>query len=448
MTTIYALSSGGGKSGIAVIRLSGPDACTMAQSITRDKIFSLTPRKAHLRKIYDTDGNLIDQALLLYFPSPNSFTGEDVVEVHVHGSVAVIKALLAAFSEFTGAQIAPPGAFTRRAFENGKMSLLAVEALADLIQAETQSQHKQALCQMEGKMGVLYQDWQHALLTSLAYAEALIDFSEDEHFEHIAELVATIRSSLEATYASLSRHLVGPPVGERIRQGFSVAIVGAPNVGKSSLLNKLVNRPAAIVSPLAGTTRDVLDIPLDIGGWAVTLHDTAGMHQATTNCVEEEGMARALTCARQADVRLFVVSVDCPLLPKAYHPLAREHDIFIMNKLDLSPNLPIKAPYMGCSLQENLGLDTLSKALEESIQTLVDSSSFEFPVVTRARHRQHLDACAQHIQEALAKLGQESKLEFAAQDIRLAIQEISHILGTLDVERVLDEIFAQFCIGK
>jgi len=433
--TIYALSTAAGRAGIAVLRLSGPHACDAVLALTG--VAPGPPREARLRRFRDPQTQApLDRGLVLFFEGPASFTGEDVCELHIHGGRAVVAAMLRALSVLPGLRAAQPGEFTRRAFENGRLDLTEVEGLADLIDAETEAQRIQALRQMEGALGRLYEGWRARLIKALAYAEAEIDFPDEEV---PGGLTRKLLPEIEALAAEIAAHLDDGRKGERLRDGIEVAIVGPPNAGKSSLLNRLAGREAAIVSEEAGTTRDVLEIRLDLGGVPVTLADTAGLREAA-GAIEQEGVRRALARAEAADLRLVITAPGAG----GDFSLAREGDIRVLNKLDLGGDVPPGA--LGVSALTGQGLDLLEATLRERVGAAYETQ--EHPLITRARHREGLGECAASLARAAEALKAERPAELAAEDLRLAARALGRITGRVDVEDLLDVIFRDFCIGK
>ncbi|MEX1154071.1 tRNA uridine-5-carboxymethylaminomethyl(34) synthesis GTPase MnmE [Parvibaculum sp.] len=430
METIYALSTAPGRAGVAVLRISGAGAGAALEALTGARL--PPPRMAVLRRFIDpeTQGPL-DRGLALFFPAPASFTGENVVELHLHGGRAVVAGVLGALARLPDLRAAAPGEFTRRAFENGKLDLTEVEGLADLIDAETEAQRAQALRQMEGALGKLYEGWRARLVRLLAHAEAEIDFPDEEV---PGDLIAKLGPGIAALGDEIAAHLDDGRRGERLRDGVEVAIIGPPNVGKSSLLNRLARREAAIVSEEAGTTRDVLEVRLDIGGVPVTLADTAGLREAA-GAIEREGVRRALERAERADLRLVVAAPDA-----GGFDLAREGDIRLLNKIDLGAEVP--AGIIGVSAMTGAGLDALEAALSERVGLAYGAS--EHPLITRARHREGLTECA----SALARAGEGGDADLVAEDLRLAARALGRLTGRVDVEELLDVIFRDFCIGK
>ncbi|HAC58300.1 MAG TPA: tRNA uridine-5-carboxymethylaminomethyl(34) synthesis GTPase MnmE [Rhodobiaceae bacterium] len=435
MNTIYALSTAPGRAGVAVIRISGEGAREAVTALTGEA--PGRPREAKLRRFRDPEsGAPLDLGLLLFFEAPASFTGEDVAELHIHGGRAVVAAMLRALGHMHFLRAAEPGEFTRRAFEHGKLDLTAVEGLADLIDAETEAQRVQALRQMEGALGKLYESWRARLVKALAYAEAEIDFPDEEV---PGDLLAKLGPEIHALASEIAAHLDDGRKGERLRDGVEVAIVGPPNAGKSSLLNRLAGREAAIVSEEAGTTRDVLEVRLDIAGVPVTLADTAGLREAA-NAIEREGVRRALARAEAADLRLVLVAPGAG----GDFSLAREGDIRVVNKLDLDAEVPEGA--IGISALTGQGLDALEAALREKIGAAYEAQ--EHPLITRARHREGLSDCAASLARAGEALEAGRDAELVAEDLRLAARALGRITGRVDVEDLLDVIFRDFCIGK
>ncbi len=424
MDTIFALASAPGKAGVAVIRISGPQAVDAGTRLAR----SLPPpRGSALRMLRDGAG-VLDQALVLHFAEKASFTGEAVVELHLHGSVAVTRAVLRALGQIPGLRMADPGEFTRRALENGRLDLAQVEGLADLIDAETESQRKQALRVLSGEIGVLTDRWRRDLIRAAALIEATIDFAEEDV---PVDVTPEVTALLSGVLADLHRQIAGASAAERVRSGFEVAIVGAPNVGKSTLLNALAGREAAITSEIAGTTRDVIEVRMDIGGLAVTLLDTAGLRD-TDDPVERIGVARARDRAAQADLRVFLIEGDS--LPDLT-PLP--DDIVLRAKGDLRPDKT--GTISGISGE---GVDLLLASLRERLL----QRSANAGVATRERHLQALTRASQALQDVMAQL--RSNPDLAADDIRSATRALDQLVGRVDVEDLLDHIFASFCIGK
>lgn len=434
--TIFALASAPGRAGVAVLRISGPNARLALTKFCQTSIFA--PRIATLSKITDATGTLIDRALVLYFAAPDSFTGEDVVEFHLHGGRAIIKAVINALQSLSNFRLAEPGEFTRRAFENGKMDLTEAEAIADLVDAETEAQRRQAVRQMEGELGRLYNQWGEQLKRILAHFEADIDFADEDLPADIATQHAM---NIQKLLTEVTTHLDDAHRGERLRTGFTVAILGPPNAGKSSLLNALVQREAAIVSPTPGTTRDVIEVQLDLGGYPVTLADTAGL-RASMDEIESEGIRRAHHRAEQADLKLLVFDgAAWPVMDEATCALIDENSIVVMNKIDLLAAV-VPPSLIPISATTGAGLKELTTQLVEAIDLRFANTGQ--PCLTRARHRAALEETKQHLQRSLTA----SEAALRAEDVRLAMRALGRITGKVDVEDLLDVIFREFCIGK
>lgn len=444
--TIYALSSASGKAGVCVVRVSGPGAFASLKKLY-PAAKDILPRNAVFAALTDPrNHSLIDRAVVIPFKGPASFTGEDVVEYHLHGSPAVLEALLSALSSFDNHRPADHGEYTRRAFENGKLDLTEAEAVADLINAETQAQREQALSQMGGALSKLYEGWRERLIRAMAYIEAVIDFPDEDIPD---SQVKTMAPEIEKLIAEISRHLNDNRRGERLRDGIHVAIIGAPNAGKSSLLNLLAKRDVAIVSPMAGTTRDIIEAHLDLGGYPVILADTAGLRpdQITNDgghgSIESEGIRRALDRAESADLRLLVF--DGTQTPDEHTmKLAGEKSVLVFNKMDASGfKMPSGPDVIGISAQSGKNIDGLLALLTDKIKTLY-AVSRETPSLTRTRHRAALEDCVQNLKTSLTA----DLPELMAEDIRMAARGLGRITGRVDVEDLLDVIFRDFCIGK
>ncbi|BAI70649.1 tRNA modification GTPase [Azospirillum sp. B510] len=440
-TTIYALATAPGRSGVAVVRISGPEAGSALAALTGRPL--PLPRRAVLATLRDPrDGDALDDALVLRFTAPASFTGEDVVELHLHGGRAVVTGVVEALATLPGLRLAEPGEFTRRAFENGKLDLTEAEAVADLIDAETTAQRRQALRQMEGALGRLYDGWRERLTRALAHIEADIDFAEEDLPGGVAEAVRPVLAGLAGEIAA---HLDDGGRGERLREGLHIAIVGAPNAGKSSLLNALARRDAAIVSARAGTTRDIIEVHLDLGGYPVVLADTAGLREAAADEVEEEGIRRARDRAARADVKIAVFdATTLPDLDPATLDLIDGDTVVVFNKTDLAAAGDLRPDLSPILLSAHTGAGL--KRLEETLRAFsADRLAIgSAPSLTRARHRAALTECRESLSRALdAPLP-----ELAAEDVRLASRALGRITGRVDVEDLLDVIFRDFCIGK
>lgn len=457
--TIFALSSAPGRAGVAVIRVSGSKSIHVFNALINKENFSY-PQNRTLQTLYDpASHDPLDQALILLFHAPNSFTGEDVVEFHCHGSPAVVEGVLSALGRIDGLRPAQPGEFTRRAFENGRLDLTAAEAVADLIDAETQAQRQQALDQMGGSLARLYDGWREELVRALAYVEAIIDFPDEEIPD---SETAKAHPAIQKLCAEIAAHLNDNRRGERLREGIQVAVIGAPNAGKSSLVNALSRREVAIVSPMAGTTRDIIETHLNIGGYPVILADTAGLRpdQITEDnahgSIESEGIRRALKKAEDADIRLLVFDGASAQIDPHSAALIDEKSIVIINKTDCHPEGAQRLKDLMRSFSEaqhdkavllsvttGQGMDQLLTALTQKIETLMTQSR-ETPSLTRARHRHALEDCLSHLQSALSA----KQPELMAEDLRLGARALGRLTGRVDVEDLLDVIFRDFCIGK
>ena len=434
--TIVALASGAVPAAIAVIRISGPETRRVLEAFCGGVP---DPRHASLRDIGPPRLPAIDRGLAIWFPGPASFTGEDMAELHTHGSRAVVSAVIEAVLSLPGTRLAEPGEFARRAFENGKLDLTQVEGLADLISAETEAQRRQALAQAEGSLRTLYEGWRIELLGAQALVEAGLDFADE------GDVAADIAVKADAVVApllvSISHHLADRR-GERLRGGVHIVIAGPPNVGKSSLLNALAKRDVAIVSEEAGTTRDVLEVHLDLGGLPVTLTDTAGLREAESK-VEAEGVRRALARTEQADVVLWLVDATAPIweLPAA---LETRTAIRVLNKIDLERGFTPHRDCLQISARTGQGLDRLVEALEEQAAHVAETG-LASPLMTRARHRAELEGA----RVALQRFGQPTlSPELKAEELRIAARHLGRLTGRIDVEEVLGAIFGEFCIGK
>ncbi|MEI4485393.1 tRNA uridine-5-carboxymethylaminomethyl(34) synthesis GTPase MnmE [Frigidibacter sp. MR17.14] len=424
MDTIYALASARGRAGVAVLRISGPAAFAAVKHLAGAVP---EPRRSSLRTLRDGDV-VLDQALVLTFARGASFTGEDSAELHLHGSIATVNAVLASLSRIPGLRLAEPGEFTRRALENGCLDLAQVEGLADLIEAETESQRRQALRVLSGAIGVRAEAWRSQLIRAAALIEATIDFADEDV---PVDVTPEVLALLDALQAELAREAAGASMSERIRDGFEVAIVGLPNAGKSTLLNALAGREAAITSEVAGTTRDVIEVRMDLDGLAVTLLDTAGLRE-TEDRVEAIGVQRALDRAAAADLRIFLRSDDG--LPMGLDPV--DQDIVIRGKADAGGGVSGKT---GAGVPELVAQVTAVLAARASGAALV----------TRERHRLAILTAIEAIESArIAVRGGATRAELAAEDLRRAIRALDSLVGRVDVEHLLGEIFTSFCIGK
>ncbi|WP_300542659.1 tRNA uridine-5-carboxymethylaminomethyl(34) synthesis GTPase MnmE [Maricaulis sp.] len=436
-TTIYALSTPPGRSGVAVVRLSGEGAGGMLDALAG--LPRAQARRAALRTIRAADASMIDRALVLWFPAPASFTGEDCAEFHVHGGPAVIEAILAALDE-AGAVPAEPGEFTRRAFENDKLDLTEAEGLADLIEAETEGQRRQALAQMSGSLRELYDGWRGDLISAMASIEGEIDFPDEEDVPDALSHVAY--APLSRLITSMQAHLDDGRRGERVRTGFSIALIGAPNAGKSSLLNKLARREAAIVTDIPGTTRDVVEVRVIMAGFPVIISDTAGLREAV-DAIEAEGVRRALDRADNADLRIGVVDARSEKDLLDLQGRLKDDDLLVLNKLDLAPDRNADGAYR-LSAKSGQGVDALEARIESIVRDRL--SAQELPALSRARHRRAVESALASLERCRERLADAPEL--AGEDARLAVRALESLTGRVDVEDILDRVFSQFCIGK
>ena len=489
--TIFALSSGPlSKTGVAVIRISGPASRYCLESLITKNVSLHKPkfpeaRRASLRKLYDpATKDVLDHALVLWFPGPKSFTGDDIVELHCHGGRAVILGVFSALEHLDesadGGSIRPAerGEFTRRAFDSGRMDLTEVEGLADLLAADTSEQRKQALRQMDGYLRIYFEGWRQELLGCLAHTEAVIDFGDDDREDDVSDATMyALLPRVQSLKDELIVHLRDGRRGELVRDGVRIALAGPPNAGKSSLINALARRPAAIVSPIAGTTRDVVEVRMDLGGIPCIISDTAGLRSDSSDTIEQEGMRRAREAFKMAQLKVFVgdasdntsvreaetmlqsllkeiedeeVDDDVEESKRSYRVLT------VLNKADLLPEKSVdvsSSSYFGSSSYSvscttGAGITEFETALSDSIRSLLEhggGESGEGTLITRQRHRTHLKQCVEHLDNFLiARL----PMDAAAEELRLAMQELGRVTGRVDVEELLDIIFRDFCIGK
>jgi tRNA modification GTPase len=441
---IYALSSGPGISGIAVIRISGDKTSEILEKLTGKE--TPKPRVATLRKINKINtSELIDEGIILWFPGPESYTGEDMAEIQVHGSKAVIDALHATISEIKNCRLAEPGEFTKLAFQNGKINLLKAESIADLISSETEIQRQQAIKIMNGKSADQFNYLREKLLKILSHVEAKIDFP-DEDLPN--DILKEIKKSSDEVLINIEKILDDQKVGERIREGFKIAILGPTNAGKSSLLNHLSNRDVAIVSEIAGTTRDVIETHLNIDGYPVIVSDTAGIRDSK-NEIEKKGIKLSLNRAEEADLKLVVVDAKNLDFTDVLKGLLDQNAILVINKSDLlkgdiDPEIK-KLNHVLISIKENLNIDELILKIKNNLKNKFITS--DDILITRERHRQHLEQCLEHLKN-FNKKNEVEDFDKAAEDLRLATRHLGMIVGKVDVEEILGSIFNDFCIGK
>ena len=442
--TIYALSSGPGISGVSIIRVSGANTAKVIKTLTGKEIPS--PRRATLRKINNINtSELIDEGIIIWFPGPQSYTGEDMAEFHVHGSKAVVLAVQEAISNIENCRLAEPGEFTKLAFQNGKINLLKAESIADLISAETEIQRKQAIKIMNGNSSEKFNQLRVKLLKILSFVEAKIDFPDEDLPE---DNLDKIKKDSLAVLNEINKILDDQKVGEIIREGFKIAIVGPTNAGKSSLLNNLSNREVAIVSEIAGTTRDVVETHLNIDGYPVIISDTAGIRDSKDE-IEKKGIKLSLNKAEKADLKLVVVDAKNPNLSGFLNDLLKKDAILVVNKSDLIKRALDKEiskfNHVLISLKDNLNIDNLIEKIKEQLKNKFISE--EDILITRERHRQHLVQCIDHLKNFLEK-NNKKDFDKAAEDLRLATRHLGMIVGKVDVEEILGSIFNDFCIGK
>ena len=442
--TIYALSSGPGLSGVAVIRVSGPETKKVLKNITFLPLPE--PKFASLRKFKDPETkDLIDEGILLWFPGPQSYTGEDMAELHVHGSKAVIDAIHKSISKIDGCRLADPGEFTKIAFQNGKINLLKAESIADLIASETEIQRQQALKIMFGKSSDKFNSLRDRLLKILSKVEAKIDFPEDDL---PGDVLNNIHSETKFIREEIEKILNDQKVGEIIREGFKIAIVGPTNVGKSSLLNYLSRREVAIVSEIAGTTRDVIEVHLNLDGYPIVLSDTAGIRESEDE-IEKKGIKLALNRAEKADLSIILIEPKTVDFTHFLDDILSNKAILVINKMDLGLDQiakELKKYNPICiSIKEEKNLDQLVSAIKKKLKNKFNLSGDIF--ITRERHRAELENCVEHLISFENKNSVED-FDKAAEDLRLATRHLGTIVGKVDVEEILGSIFNDFCIGK
>ncbi len=427
--TIFALASGRGKAGVAVLRISGPRSYQAIEALAGDVP---APRRASLRVLTGADGRPLDEALVLVFEKGRSFTGEESAELHLHGSTAVIGRVLGELADMDGLRLAEPGEFTRRALENERLDLAQIEGLADLIDAETEAQHRQALRVLSGDLGRRAEAWRSNLIRAAALVEATIDFADEDVPVDVGPEVTEL---VDGVVSELRREADGAQVAERIRDGFEVAIVGRPNAGKSTLLNALAGRDAAITSEIAGTTRDVIEVRMDLRGLPVTFLDTAGLRD-TQDAVEALGVARARDRALAADLRVFLLEEpgERPGLDAA------PGDVFVLGKSDLRTT-----EAFAISGKTGAGIAELIATISDTLSERAQGAG----LAIRERHRRALQAAIFALEVARAEISEgHDRAELAAENLRTAIRALDSLVGRVDVEDILDEIFASFCLGK
>lgn len=428
MDTIFALASARGKAGIAVVRVSGPSALAVAQNLCGALP---EPRRAGLRPII-LNGELLDQGLVLVFERGRSFTDEDVVEFHLHGSPAVVSALLRFLGDTPGLRLADPGEFSRRALENGCLDLAQIEGLGDLIDAETDAQRRQALRLFSGDLGKRVEDWRCRLIQISGLVAAMIDFADEEIPDN---LVVHVGDVVDGLVAALKKEAAGFAMSERIREGFEVAIIGAPNSGKSTLLNTIVGRRAALTSPVAGTTRDVIEVRLDLGGLAVTLLDTAGLRESDDE-IEALGIQVAKERAEMADLRIFLVESEENSLGVGVKP----GDLIVGAKADLAPGSGLRVSGL-----TGEGVDVLMARIADVLGDRAEGAA----LITRERHRRAVEDAVLSLDRVQAEMsGGALRPELIGEDLRAAAQALDVLIGKVDVEDILGEVFSRFCVGK
>ena len=442
--TIYALSTGPGISGIAVIRISGQETSVAIELLTGKNVPQ--PRVATLRKINKINtSELIDEGIILWFPGPESYTGEDMAEIQVHGSKAVVDAIHSSISNIKNCRLAEPGEFTKLAFQNGKINLLKAESIADLISAETEIQRQQAVKIMNGKSAEQFNFLREKLLKILSHVEAKIDFPDEDLPNNILN---EIKKSNDEVLINIEKILNDQKVGERIREGFKIAILGPTNAGKSSLLNHLSNRDVAIVSEIAGTTRDVIETHLNIDGYPVIVSDTAGIRESK-NEIEKKGIKLSLNRAEEADLKLIVIDAKNLDFNDVLKGLLDQNAILVINKSDLldediDPEIK-KLNHVLISIKENLNIEELILKIKNNLKNKFITS--DDILITRERHRQHLKQCLEYL-KSFNKKNEVEDFDKAAEDLRLATRHLGMIVGKVDIEEILGSIFNDFCIGK
>ena len=440
---IYALSSGRGPSGIAIVRISGSETLKICQNLTKSK--DIKSNEVNFCKFYDpNNGNVIDpEALLLWFPGPNSYTGEDLAELQIHGSNAVINVLLRVLSEQKNCRLAEPGEFTKIAFQNDKIDLLKAESIGDLIHSETELQRQQAIKLVQGNASNYYNNLREKIIKSLAFIEAKIDFAEEDLPEKVLK---DAHKSIKEIHSEITKIIEDNKIGEKIRDGFRVSITGEVNAGKSSLLNLLSKREVAIVSDEAGTTRDVIETYLNLDGYPVILADTAGIREAK-NEVEKKGISLALGKSKEADLNIIVIDNSSKKINKEIQNMINRDTIIFLNKSDVSDkqNHKFNVDTVLASVKNNKNIDKLIDLIKAKLSKKFTSNNSA--LITRERHRVKLNDCLKEIDKFLKK-DQNKDLELAAEDLRMATRHLGSIVGKVDVEEILGSIFKDFCIGK
>ena len=441
--TIFALSTGRGISGLAVIRISGPETKNVVKTLTKSGIPE--PKKATLKNFFDTNKNIIDEGILLWFPGPSSYTGEDMAELHLHGSRAVIDSIYKEISYIPDCRLAEPGEFTKIAFMNGKINLLKAEGISDLISSETEIQRQQAVKLMSGKSSEKFESVRSKLIKILSYVEAKIDFPDEDLPENILD---NIKIDVQDIIEELEKIINDQKVGERIREGFKVAIIGPANAGKSSLLNYLADRDVAIVSEIAGTTRDVIEAHLNLDGYPVIVSDTAGIRDSKDE-IEKKGIKLSLKRAEDADLKIIILEPKSVDFKRFFKDLLDDKSILAVNKMDhedIEVNEEIKKfnPFY-ISVKKNKNLDSLVNKLKKNLENKFILKTDIF--ITRSRHRENLKNCINHLKNFYDKSSLED-FDKGAEDLRLAIRQLGSIVGKVDVEEILGSIFNDFCIGK
>ncbi len=440
---IYALSSGRGPSGIAIIRLSGKDSLKISELISKKN--NLKSKEINHCKFYNPSNNiLIDEGLLLMFPSPNSFTGDNLVEFHIHGSNAVISYFLSVLSEQDNCRLAEPGEFTKIAFQNNKIDLIEAESIGDLIHSETELQRQQAVRLVQGNASSYYNNLREKLIKSLAYIEAKIDFAEDDLPESVLK---DVQKSIREVHSDIKKIIEDYKVGEKIRNGFRVSIIGEVNAGKSSLLNLLSKRDAAIVSEEKGTTRDVIEVYINIDGYPVILADTAGIRDSKSE-IEKKGISLAINKSRESDLNLIMIDNSSKSIDPKIQKLISEDSIVVLNKSDVDKKQNHKfkkTEVVLVSVKNNENIIELTSKIKEKLSSKFITSNDV--LITKERHRAKLNECLKEIDNFLKK-DQNKDIETAAEDLRLATRHLGGIVGKVDVEEILGSIFRDFCIGK